>query len=202
MKENLILIFTRNPELGKVKTRLATTIGDINALEIYKILLNHTVKIVGEIQASKRVLYSEIITNNDIWDPMIFQKKKQLGNDLGEKMRNAFADGFIDGYKKIIIIGTDLYDLEVSDIENAFEKLENHDVVIGPAEDGGYYLLGLKSLRQDVFLNKNWGTNQVLKDTLKDIEKLEVFLLKSKNDIDIYDDIIKISEFQKYTNLK
>ncbi len=202
MKENLILIFTRNPELGKVKTRLAATIGDFNALEIYKILLNHTVKIVGEIQVSKRVLYSEIIIHNDIWDPNIYQKKKQLGNDLGEKMRNAFAEGFIDGYKKIIIIGTDLFDLEVSDIENAFEKLENYDVVIGPADDGGYYLLGLKSIPKGVFLNKNWGSNRILKDTLKDIEELNVFLLKSKNDIDIYDDIIKISEFQKYTNLK
>jgi uncharacterized protein len=199
MKENLILIFTRNPELGKVKTRLAATIGDFNALEIYKILLKHTVKVVNEIQVSKRVLYSEIINHVDIWDPIEYQKKMQFGNDLGEKMENAFADGFAEGYKKIIIIGTDLYDLEESDFENAFENLKNHDVVIGPADDGGYYLLGLKSIPNGIFTNKKWGSNSVLSDTLSDIEDLDVFLLESKNDIDTFDDIIKISEFQKYT---
>jgi uncharacterized protein len=198
MIENLILIFTRNPELGKVKTRLAASIGNENALEVYKFLLNHTQKTIREIDASKRVLYAEDINTNDIWDNEIYAKGIQFGQDLGTRMRNAFAEGFEEDYKKIVIIGTDLYDLEASDIERAFEKLDHHDVVIGPAEDGGYYLLGLKSIPNGIFINKKWSTNTVLSDTLTDIKNLNYHLLKTKNDIDTIEDIMNIEEFKKY----
>jgi uncharacterized protein len=198
MNENLILIFTRNPELGKVKTRLAATIGDKNALEIYNYLLNHTQKIISKIEATRRVLYSEEINKNDIWDNNLYQKQAQFGSDLGARMKNAFADGFADDFKKIVIIGTDLYDLEVSDIENAFSELEKNEVVIGPAEDGGYYLLGLKFIPNGIFSNKNWGTNSVLSATLSDLENFNICLLNTKNDIDTFEDIMNIEEFKKY----
>ena len=198
MEENLILIFTRNPELGKVKTRLAASIGNQNALDVYKFLLKHTQEIVSKVDATRRVLYSEEIINNDIWDNKIYQKALQSGTDLGEKMKNAFAEGFKNGYKKIVIIGTDLYDLEASNIEIAFQKLENHDVVIGPAEDGGYYLLGLKCIPENIFSNKKWSTETVFKDTLNDIVSYKVHLLDTKNDIDTVDDIKNIQVFQKY----
>ena len=198
MEENLILIFTRNPELGKVKTRLAASIGNENALEIYKFLLQHTNKIVSKVDATRRVLYSEEIIDNDIWDNKIYQKALQLGTDLGDKMKNAFADGFENGYKKIVIIGTDLYDLRISDIEMAFKNLENNDIVIGPAEDGGYYLLGLKFIPENIFSNKKWSTETVFEDTSKDIQSYKVYLLETKNDIDTVDDIKNIQVFQKY----
>ena len=198
MEENLILIFTRNPEFGKVKTRLAASIGNQNALDVYKFLLKHTQEIVSKVDATRRVLYSEEIINNDIWDNKIYQKALQSGTDLGEKMKNAFAEGFKNGYKKIVIIGTDLYDLEASNIEIAFQKLENHDVVIGPAEDGGYYLLGLKCIPENIFSNKEWSTETVFKDTLNDIVTYKIHLLDTKNDIDIVDDIKNIQAFQKY----
>lgn len=198
MNKNLILIFTRNPELGKVKTRLASTIGNKNALEIYELLLNHTNKIVKQIDVSKRVLYSEDINRNDIWDNSLYQKQEQFGQDLGARMKNAFANAFDDGYEKVVIIGTDLYDLETSDIKTAFNKLDNYDAVIGPADDGGYYLLGLKFIPDGIFINKKWGTGSVLSDTLNDIEHLNLWILKSKNDIDTFNDIKKIDAFQKY----
>ena len=198
MEENLILIFTRNPELGKVKTRLAASIGNQNALDVYKFLLKHTQEIVSKVDATRRILYSEEIIDNDIWDNKIYQKALQSGTDLGEKMKNAFAEGFKNGYKKIVIIGTDLYNLEASNIEIAFQKLENHDVVIGPAEDGGYYLLGLKHIPENIFSNKEWSTETVFKDTLNDIVSYKVHLLDIKNDIDTVDDIKNIQVFQKY----
>lgn len=198
MKENLVLIFTRNPELGKVKTRLAATIGDKNALDIYNYLLNHTQEIISKIDATRRVLYSEEINKNDIWDNDLYQKQTQFGTHLGARMKNAFADGFTDDFKKIVIIGTDLYDLEVSDIENAFSELEKNDVVIGPAEDGGYYLLGLKFIPNGIFSNKNWGTNTVLSNTLSDLENFNICLLKTKNDIDTFEDIKNLEVFQIY----
>ena len=199
MNKNLILIFTRNPELGKVKTRLAATIGDENALEIYIQLLDHTKKVALETPYDKRVLYSEEINHNDMWKADYFQKKLQVGADLGERMHNAFQSGFDDGYEKIVIIGSDLIALESTDITQAISKLDHHDIVVGPAEDGGYYLLGMKKIPENLFQNKEWGTSTVLSDTLLDISNLKYFLLEEKNDIDTYEDIKNIPFFTKYT---
>lgn len=200
MNENLILIFTRNPELGKVKTRLAASIGEENALEIYKHLLEHTKKVTLETNFDKRVLYSEEINTNDIWNNHLFQKKLQFGKNLGVRMYNAFKEGFDDGYKKIVIIGSDLIELESNDIKEAIKKLVNNDIVIGPAQDGGYYLLGMKQIPENIFRNKEWGTNTVLKETLKDVQNLKHYLLQEKNDIDTLEDIRDVPVFKKYTN--
>jgi len=189
VSKNLIIIFTRNPELGKVKTRLAKTIGNESALNIYKYLLNHTEKTIRNIEADKAVYYSIKIREDDIWDNSIYQKHLQKGNDLGLRMLNAFENAFKRGYKKVVIVGSDLYDLNSEDIKRAFNELEKNDAVIGPAKDGGYYLLGMKTLHSQVFQNKNWGTETVLEDTLADLNNKEVKLLEEKNDIDTWEDI-------------
>lgn len=187
--DKLLLIFTRNPELGKCKTRLAAKVGDQVALDIYNFLLAHTVKITENINAAKEVHYANEIWEDDIWDSTFYRKKLQHGGDLGERMKYAFQQGFENGYKKIIIIGSDMFDLNATDIENAFLHLDHADTVIGPAEDGGYYLLGLKKMNSDIFQNKNWGTNTVLNDTLNELKNENVQLLETRNDIDRYEDI-------------
>ncbi|MEM8847277.1 MAG: TIGR04282 family arsenosugar biosynthesis glycosyltransferase [Bacteroidota bacterium] len=197
-KTDLLLIFTRNPELGKCKTRLAAKIGDPAALEVYQFLLNHTVEFTKGLNASKSVYYSEDIWENDIWDNTIYQKKLQEGKDLGKRMEQAFAHGFDSGFKKIIIIGSDMFDLAQSDLEQAFKQLDEHDYVVGPAEDGGYYLLGMKIFNPALFQNKAWGTESVLSNTLKDLEKENVFLLSEKNDVDHYEDIKDIKAFRPF----
>ncbi len=197
-KKNLLLIFTRNPELGKCKTRLAEAVGDHAALEIYKFLLEHTVKITENLETQKQVHYSVAIRDNDLWSDSVYQKKQQVGEGLGERMEYAFAQGFDEGYQNIIIIGSDMYDLAQTDIQEAFEALEAHDYVIGPALDGGYYLFGMKSLNSHVFKNKNWGTETVLKDTLSDIDTKKVRMLEERNDIDYYEDIKDIAVFHKF----
>ncbi len=194
MSKNLLLIFTRNPELGKVKTRLAKTIGDETALKIYKFLLEKTKNISSKVNTHRAIYYSEKIRKNDIWNNNLYQKYIQKGEDLGIRMLNAFQNGFENGYEKIIIIGSDLYDLSSENIENAFLKLEENDIVLGPAKDGGYYLLGMKTLHPYVFKNKNWGTESVKKDTLNDLLDKKVKLLEIKNDIDVYEDIVNIPE--------
>ena len=110
--KNALIIFTRNPELGKVKTRLAATIGNQSALEIYKLLIHHTVRITSTINANRYVFYSENIQQNDAWNPSIFKKELQNGKDLGERMQNAFDLLFKKGYQKIVIVGSDIYELE------------------------------------------------------------------------------------------
>lgn len=189
MSKNLIIIFTRNPELGKVKTRLAKTIGDESALNIYKFLLHHTEQIIRNIDCDKAVYYSVKIRNNDIWDKTVYQKHQQKGNDLGKRMHNAFRDAFSKGYKKVVIVGSDLYDLKAKDINKAFEQLSKCDVVIGPAADGGYYLLGMKTMHSQIFQNKDWGTSTVFQSTINNLQNENVFLLHELNDVDIYDDM-------------
>ncbi|MET7029680.1 TIGR04282 family arsenosugar biosynthesis glycosyltransferase [Sediminicola luteus] len=197
-QKNLLLIFTRNPELGKCKTRLAAKVGDHTALEIYTFLLEHTHNITKEVRAAKEVHYSEKIWENDIWENTHYHKKAQKGKDLGERMLNAFKEGFEAGYENIIIIGSDMYDLSSDDLNTAFEELHITDFVVGPAEDGGYYLLGMTKIKASLFKNKAWGTNTVLKSTLNDLKNESVKLLKIKNDVDLYEDIQYIEAFQPF----
>ena len=196
--KNLLLIFTRNPELGKVKTRLAKDVGDHTALDIYKFLLDHTVSITKDLPITKEVHYSEEIHHNDIWDAAIYQKKKQHEEDLGDRMLHAFEEGFKNDYSNIIIIGSDMYDINSNEIMEAFAQLNDHDFVIGPAEDGGYYLLGMRKLEPSIFANKVWGTNTVLKDTLQDLDQENKVLLEVKNDVDYYSDIKEHKAFQQF----
>ncbi|MBA6156153.1 TIGR04282 family arsenosugar biosynthesis glycosyltransferase [Tenacibaculum sp. S7007] len=201
MSKNLLLIFTRNPELGKAKTRLAKSVGDETALDIYKFLLNRTKEITQDLTCDKVVYYSVKVRNNDIWDAKIYQKHQQEGEDLGFRMQNAFQNSFNAGYDKVMIIGSDLYDLTPNHINEAFNKLDNNDVVIGPAEDGGYYLLGMKNLQPNIFENKAWGTETVRKDTLNDLQKVSVHLLEELNDVDVIEDIENHPAFQKFLNI-
>ncbi len=198
MSKNLILIFTRNPELGKCKTRLAKTVGNENALTIYKMLLEHTEKVVRNIDANKAVYYSVKIRENDLWDANIYQKHQQKGTNLGLRMQHAFKQSFNAGYKNVLIVGSDLYDLHPKHITEAFKKLDSNDVVLGPAEDGGYYLLGMKKLHPHIFENKQWGTETVRADTLSDLQNQKVAQLETLNDIDVFEDIKKYDIFKPY----
>jgi rSAM/selenodomain-associated transferase 1 len=192
------MTFTRNPELGKVKTRLAKGIGKQAALEVYSKLLEHTESVLQQIQTDKCVWYSVAVRKNDLWDDAIYQKKAQFGNDLGERMYNAFKDAFDNHYEKVIIIGSDLYDLKPKHIEQAVAALDTNDVVIGPANDGGYYLLGMKTLHKEAFLPKDWGKENVLKDTLNDLNTEKIHLLETLNDIDYAEDLLPYETFKKY----
>lgn len=197
--KNLLIIFTRNPELGKVKSRLAVDIGEEAALEIYKFLLNHTKKTTENLKVDKQVWYSENVQRNDIWDSNTFAKYEQLQvEDLGKRMKNAFERGFESGYENIIIIGSDLYDISEKDLERAFQILTTKEAVIGPAEDGGFYLLGMDKIIPEVFENKLWGTSNVLGCTLNDLKRYSFSSLAIRNDVDYLSDIEYIDVFQPF----
>ncbi|WP_304036078.1 TIGR04282 family arsenosugar biosynthesis glycosyltransferase [Mesonia mobilis] len=198
--KNLLIIFTKNPELGKCKTRLAKSIGDTAALEVYKKLLQHTAKVTQDLSADKVVFNNTEPIDQDDFSSTHFSKKNQRGDDLGEKMSNAFQGGFQNNYEKVVIIGSDLYDLQTRDIDEAFLQLTHNDYVIGPAKDGGYYLLGMKKFTPEVFQEINWSTATVLKETLHILKNKKVALLTQKNDIDTIDDIKNIEVFQQYIN--
>lgn len=195
-----IIIFTRNPELGKCKTRLAKTIGDDAALNIYKHLLKHTADTTKTLNADKYVFYSEKIKKDDLWNNPIFKKKLQKGDDLGMRMENAFIDLFQSGYQKIIIVGSDLLDLKVEHINEAFEKLNEHDAVFGPAKDGGYYLLGLSNFQPCIFQNKPWSESNLLDVTLEELgqKNISLTLLETLNDIDTFEDLRDYPQLKKF----
>lgn len=188
----LLIVFTRRPELGKVKTRLAKETSNEVALNVYSNLLTHTHNITKNLEVDKWVFYTDEIEFEDLWDEGGFMKMIQSEGDLGQKMQTAFLKGFAAGYLEIVIIGSDLDTLTQEIIEDAFTEIKQQNV-LGPAEDGGYYLLGLNEPRVDVFDNKEWGTDSVLRDTILNFENDEVFLLEELNDIDYLDDITENS---------
>jgi rSAM/selenodomain-associated transferase 1 len=166
MKKALI-VFARRPELGKVKTRLAATLGNEITLSIYKKLLQHTLDITLPVAADKFVFYASEIVEDDMWQKEGYFKLKQADGDLGTRMQAAFEYVLSLGYEKVCIIGSDCYELNTSLIEEAFHLLNAHDTAIGPAKDGGYYLLAMKKLHPTVFKNKAWSTDTVFADTIK-----------------------------------
>lgn len=197
-KENLLLVFTKNPVLGQCKTRLAKSVGELAALRVYKYLLEHTAKLTKNVTADKWVFYSNKIIEEDSFSEKLFNKKQQCGKDLGEKMQNAFAEGFAENYRKIIIVGSDMLAISTKEIDLAFEKLEKQDYVIGPAEDGGYYLLGMRQLTTNLFRQKKWSTSSVFAETMRNLPTEKTAILETKNDIDTLQDIDKNSVLQKF----
>ena len=195
--KTLIIVFVRNTQLGAVKTRLASTVGDQMALKIYKALLKHTAREVNKVSAHKKVLYSAYIKDVDIWGEMNFLKGLQSEGDLGQRMECAFKTAFAKGYKNVVIVGSDLYSLKSSHIETAIKQLKKNEVVLGPATDGGYYLLGLKMSLSALFCNKQWGSATLLEDTLNDLKSSSVFLLEPLNDIDTFEDLKNENELLK-----
>lgn len=189
--ENALIIFFKNPIPGQVKTRLAATVGDGRALEIYNQLVQHTHCITSSVNAAKYVFYSNKIETQDVWTHGDFKKLQQQGTDLGERMQDAFAQLFKQGHRKVVIIGCDCMQLLQKDIEEAFSILDKTDVVIGPATDGGYYLLGMKTLYAELFINKQWSSPTVLQDTIADLRslKLQYGLLKKLSDVDEESDL-------------
>lgn len=186
MKPDLLIIFYRNPELGRVKTRLAATVGDEKALAIYLRLASHTRSIATEVDCDRVVWYSNFVDTEDNWPNQLFKKEVQQGSGLGSKMDFAFEHAFRQGYSRVCIIGTDCLELTEAIVKDAFDKLKNHDAVLGPALDGGYYLLGMKRLHQEVFKNKTWSTDSVFSKTIEDFKKLNLsyYLLQSLTDVD------------------
>ena len=199
MTDELIIVFVKNTTLGQVKTRLAKTIGNQAALEVYTELIKVTENALKHITTDKRIYFSKTIEENT-W--LNYKKETQIGNDLGERMKNAFNKGFQDGYKRIVLIGSDLPEITAHHLNDALALLKTKQTVFGPALDGGYYLIGQSQPNNFVFENKPWSQPELLKNTLSELDKKNVTysLLETLNDIDTFEDL-KASPFYK-TNIK
>ncbi len=191
MADNFLIIFVKNLVPGMVKTRLAKDVGMFLALDVYQELVNHTAKIVRKVDADKMVFYSEYVEVEDAFEGEDFDYNVQTGLSLGDRMKNAFDHAFEKGYSRVTIIGSDCYDLKKKHLEEAFDQLEINDVVIGPAEDGGFYLLGLNGPFPALFEGKEYGHDKVFDELMTSIQELELeyHLLEKLNDIDTLEDV-------------
>jgi rSAM/selenodomain-associated transferase 1 len=182
MKEALI-IFVRSPELGKVKTRLAAQIGKDNALLVYKKLLTHTKSVAAALPCDVFIFAADALQDEQ-WNKFIIEQ--QSGDDLGKKMLHAFKTVFEKGYKKSVIIGSDCPELSASHVKQAFKILDDTDIVIGPAKDGGYYLLGMKKIYKALFQINTWSTATVFDETIASINasQLSYKELEALTDVD------------------
>lgn len=190
--KNALIIFIKNIVPGRVKTRLAATVGTEQAIKIYTALLERTRQEALKTNADLHVFYSTEIIKNDEWDDSVFIKKIQRGNNIGARMSNAFCD-IMPPYKKVILIGGDIAQISAAIIEEGFEKLMSHDFVLGPAHDGGYYLIGQTTPTPFVFENIEWSTENVSQKTLENIKSLNktCYLLPTLSDIDYEEDWVK-----------
>ncbi len=191
MPKELLIVFVKQPVAGKVKSRLAKTIGDEKALSVYKKLIAKTMQTVRGLYMDKRICYSEKILDNDLFDNNLFQKAVQQGDDLGQKMYHAIDTAINQGYNKVCLIGTDIYELTDEILMQAFISLDHCEIVLGQATDGGYYLIGMKRSFKELFEDIEWGTNQVWQQTIKKIKqkRLTYIKLPELNDIDVIEDI-------------
>ena len=167
------------------------SIGNEAALKVYIKLLQHTNVITKDLDCEKYIFYADGINKTDSWNDQVYTKVEQGEGELGQKMTAAFKHVFNKNAEEVLIIGSDCYDLSQKVIEAAFIALKEADIVIGPAADGGYYLLGMKKLCPDLFKNINWSTDTVLKETIAVCDNLGLhyFLLPVLKDVDRQEDI-------------
>lgn len=189
--DKLLIVFSKNPVAGWVKTRLAASIGDAEALRIYEQLRELTKNATAGIDASKAIAYSDFIPNTDLLLAPDTEAWLQQGRDLGERMHRAFVKGFSLGFSRIALIGTDCPELSPFILDLAFTKLETSDVVLGPARDGGFYLVALKRPFPELFLDRTWSTSSVLNDSQRIVREhgKSCDLLPALSDIDTIDDL-------------
>jgi uncharacterized protein len=195
-----LLIFVKNPRLGRVKTRLAATIGPEAALQIYLTLLEHTRKVALGLAAQRWVCYSDSIEPDDAWTAPDFEKHLQATGDLGQRMATAFEQALAAGSQRVIIIGSDCAELDSALLQQAFTALERTDLVIGPAHDGGYYLLGMTAHHPALFEGVAWSTDAVRAQTESIAERLGLTctLLPALADVDTEADWLAVRDrFEK-----
>jgi len=195
-KDTAIIVFTRFPVEGKVKTRLAKNMGNKFTVSFYKTCAEHTFSELLKVKKYNVDIYLFCSEENEMTEVINWTKNKfsyhfQQGDNLGLRMLNAFKFVFEKGYKKVIIIGTDAPDISMNLVQSAISVLGNYTVVIGPANDGGYYLLGFRSKLIDLFSGIEWSTDSVLDNTVEKLNrsKTNYFMLNELTDIDTLEDL-------------
>lgn len=189
--KNALLFFVKYPQPGKVKTRLAKSVGQEQAAAMYKTLVEKNFAVIRPLHCTACDCWiafdpPQQETLMRAWLTELPCYIAQQGEGLGERLNHAFQEMFQRGYTRVAALGSDTLNLNAELIQNAFENLKNHDVVLGPARDGGYYLIALNRLHPALFEGIAWSTPDVLPQTLRVIHhlNLKVHELSSLDDLD------------------
>jgi rSAM/selenodomain-associated transferase 1 len=195
LDDRCLLFFIKNPEKCKVKTRLASAIGDERAVKLYRRFL---FEMLSTLNRGTFLFYlcfypADALESLMKWLGDDYLYMSQQGADLGERMKNGFTEAFAMNFKRVVLIGSDIPDLSLEFIEEAFHSLQEKDAVIGPSFDGGYYLIGFKdkTFLSQVFKGIPWSKERVFEETMKILNKegLTVHTLKPLRDIDTIEDL-------------
>lgn len=186
-----LIIFVSGPEPGSAEARLANNIGKENAMQIYSQHRRQVHDAAGAVDCDRFVYYDSAKESHQ-WNDRLFSKRQQEGANPGEKKSNAFFELFEEGFRKIVLVDGVFPGIDAKLLNDAFERLANNDIVIGPTEDGKYYLMGLTHPIPDLFKNKEWGSDTVLRDTILNTVQLrkqcvflpELFSISSAEDLE------------------
>jgi glycosyltransferase A (GT-A) superfamily protein (DUF2064 family) len=174
MKETLLILFIRNAISGKLHPSVSRIAGEANALDAYMQMLGHLEAITSHLPFEKVVLYSDIVEAHDVFDPEVFSKEIQSGGTKGERLHDAFATAFKRGYSRVVLVMGECMEMGQAHITEAFESLIDAKVVVGPSEEGGYYLLGMRENCPQLFNGKDWHGEDVFLDTMLDLQSMKI----------------------------
>ena len=203
-----IILFVKYPEKGMVKTRLSTGLGDEITQNLYKCFVSDLIEGLGKKRYTFKIAFYPPGADEKIisWLGPEHSYITQVGRDIGERMENAFKETFLEGFKEVLVIGTDIPALTPSLIDKALKALRNYDAVIGPCFDGGYYLIGFRKemFLSDIFKGIQWSTERVFKDTMEVFTKkgYTVSVLPKLRDIDRIEDLRDFYKESKKTRCK
>ncbi|MGM0442428.1 MAG: TIGR04282 family arsenosugar biosynthesis glycosyltransferase [Elusimicrobiota bacterium] len=193
--KSCINVFAKFPRAGKVKTRLAPKVGSKMAAELYRNFVLDIIEVIDKVEAEVNIYCHPegSIKYFKRWLGDYYKYLPQQGGDLGKRMKNSLKSCFEKGYQKTVIIGSDSPDMPCSYIKEAIEELDDNDTVIGPSDDGGYYLIGFteSGFTGKAFEGINWGTDTVFNCTMDTLQKChkKVKVLREWTDIDNYKDL-------------
>jgi rSAM/selenodomain-associated transferase 1 len=199
-EKRLLIVFVKNAVLGTAKTRLAKTIGKDAAFEVYKHLMHVTEQATIGLKNCDVHIYFSSEKDSTRWAN--YTQFVQQGNDLGERMSDAFRRSFELGYEQIVGVGSDLPDLTSEIIDKGLAELNSNDAVFGPAEDGGYYLIGMRSMLECIFEDKPWSTEGLLNITLEELKSKghSVGIIETLNDVDTEEDLMNSSLAERFAS--
>ncbi|OKH17084.1 TIGR04282 family arsenosugar biosynthesis glycosyltransferase [[Limnothrix rosea] IAM M-220] len=189
---NHLIIFTRYPIPGTTKTRLIPALGAAGAAALQKQLTEHTLEQVSGLTADVTIYFSGGgLLQMQAWLGEHWRFKLQRGKGLGDRLIHSIQQSKKNDYQRTVVIGIDCPEITAEILEEAFVALEQHDVVLGEATDGGYYLIGLQQLIPELFQDMAWGIDTVLTETLRRTAKLNLStkILRPLNDIDYPEDL-------------
>jgi uncharacterized protein len=213
-------MFTRYPQPGKAKTRLISALGAAAAADLQRQMTEHTLKQVEALTLTAPVSVDIWFASSDLedesrlmqdWLGSRWQYSPQGAGNLGDRMAQAFTAAFATGASRVVTIGTDCPELDADRMAEAFQALQTHDLVLGAAKDGGYYLIGLRRLIPELFTGIAWSTDRVLAQTIAIAQRLglTVATLETLADIDRPEDLpiwealqTKAVNFQTFSHSK